>query len=146
MGLSKVIDTKLCYHCGEEISGADLVIADKHFCCAGCKGVYQILSANNMCAYYTYNDNPGRRLEGNTHFEYLDEQSIIDQLLDYQDQKSSIVTFYIPAIHCSSCIWLLEHLYKINPAIFGSRIDFLKREVTISFGHQEVSLRKVVET
>lgn len=142
----KVIDTKLCYHCGEEISGIDLVIADKHFCCAGCKGVYQILTANNMCAYYAYNDNPGKRLEGNTHFEYLDEQSIVGQLLNYQDQKSSIVTFYIPAIHCSSCIWLLEHLYKINPAIFDSRIDFLKREVTISFKQQEVSLRKVVET
>ena len=142
----KVIDTKLCYHCGEEISGVDLVIAEKHFCCAGCKGVYQILSANNMCAYYAYNDNPGKRLEGNTHFEYLDEQSIVSQLLNYQDQKSSIVTFYIPAIHCSSCIWLLEHLYRINPAIFDSRIDFLKREVTISFKHQEISLRKVVET
>ncbi|RZL47850.1 MAG: HAD family hydrolase [Pedobacter sp.] len=141
----KILDANLCYHCGEEISGIDLTIADKHFCCAGCKGVYQILSANNMCAYYTYNNAPGKRLAANTHFDYLDEPSIVKQLINYQDVINCMVTFYVPAIHCSSCIWLLEHLYKINPAIFSSRIDFLKREVTISFNHQEITIRKVVE-
>ena len=146
MEQQKIIEANLCYHCGEEIAASDLVIDDKHFCCAGCKGVYQILASNNMCAYYAYNDTPGKRLDQNTHYEYLDEPSIIKQLINYQDEKSSMVTFYIPAIHCSSCIWLLEHLYKIDAAIFNSRIDFLKREVSISFKHQEISLRKLVET
>ncbi|WP_316784119.1 heavy metal translocating P-type ATPase [Pedobacter frigiditerrae] len=145
MEQQKILSANLCYHCGEDISGVDLVIADKHFCCAGCKGVYQILSANNMCAYYAYNDSPGKRLETNAHFEYLDEPSIVKQLVNYQDKENCIVTFYIPAIHCSSCIWLLEHLYKINPAIYSSRIDFLKREVNLSFKHNEIALRKVVE-
>ncbi|TKC12398.1 HAD family hydrolase [Pedobacter polaris] len=142
----KILSASICYHCGEEITGIDRVIDDKHFCCAGCQGVYQILAANNMCAYYSYNDAPGKRLSHTSHFEYLDEPSVIKQLIDYQDEKSTIVTFYIPAIHCSSCIWLLEHLYKINPAIFSSRIDFLKKQVTISFKNQGLSLRNVVET
>ncbi|TKB97136.1 heavy metal translocating P-type ATPase [Pedobacter cryotolerans] len=146
MEQQKIIEASLCYHCGEEIATLDLVIDDKHFCCAGCKGVYQILANNNMCAYYAYNDTPGKRLNLNTHFEYLDEPSLLKQLLNYQDETSSMVTFYIPAIHCSSCIWLLEHLYKIDAAIFNSRIDFLKKEVSISFKHQEISLRKLVET
>lgn len=145
MEQQKILSANLCYHCGEAISVIDLTIADKHFCCAGCKGVYQILSANNMCAYYAYNETPGKRHEANTHFEYLDEPNIVKQLINYQDDKNCIVTFYIPAIHCSSCIWLLEHLYKINPAIYSSRIDFLKREVTLNFKYQEVTLRKVVE-
>ncbi|TCC90170.1 HAD family hydrolase [Pedobacter frigiditerrae] len=145
MEQQKIWSANLCYHCGEGISGIDLVIADKHFCCAGCKGVYQILSANNMCAYYAYNEAPGKRNETNTHFEYLEEPNIVKQLVSYQDKNNCIITFYIPAIHCSSCIWLLEHLYKINAAIYSSRIDFLKREVTISFKHQEISLKQVVE-
>ncbi len=135
-----------CYHCGEEISGIDIVYHQKHFCCAGCKGVYQILSENSMCAYYAYNDAPGNRLKETTHLAYLDEAPIITQLIDYRDEQNTIVTFYIPAIHCSSCIWLLEHLYRINPAIFNSRIDFLKKEVTISFRHNTISLRNVVQT
>ncbi|RZL38496.1 MAG: hypothetical protein EOP00_28480 [Pedobacter sp.] len=146
MQQQKIIEASLCYHCGEEVGALDLIVDDKHFCCAGCKGVYQILASNNMCAYYAYNDTPGKRLDHNTHYEYLDEPNIIKQLLNYQDENSSIVTFYIPAIHCSSCIWLLEHLYKIDAAIFNSRIDFLKKEVSISFKHQQISLRKLVET
>ncbi len=146
MRTQKILDISLCYHCGEEIVGTDRILDGKHFCCAGCLGVYQILSSNNLCAYYSYNPAPGKRAASNAHFEYLDEPSIIKQLIDYQDHKSTIVTFYIPAIHCSSCIWLLEHLYKINPAIYNSRIDFLKKQVTISYQHKEMSLRHLVET
>ncbi|MBC7617115.1 MAG: heavy metal translocating P-type ATPase metal-binding domain-containing protein [Pedobacter sp.] len=135
-----------CYHCGEEISSIDLLYDQKHFCCAGCKSVYQILSENNLCAYYTYNDTPGSRLDENTHLAYLDEPAIVTQLIDYKDEENTIITFYIPSIHCSSCIWLLEHLYKIDPAIFSSRIDFLKKEVTIGFKHQDITLRNLVQT
>jgi Cu+-exporting ATPase len=133
-----------CYHCGEVIAGSNISHEDKNFCCVGCKSVYQILSENNMCSYYAYNANPGQRVQNNTHFDYLDEPTIVAELIDYKDAENSIVTFYIPAIHCSSCIWLLEHLYKINRAIYSSRVDFLKKQVTISFKHQQISLKEVV--
>jgi len=137
--------SSVCYHCGDQLPAVKLSHDNKDFCCIGCQSVYQILSENNMCNYYAYNDTPGQRIKEEGHYEYLDEQSIIAQLINYKDKENTIVTFYIPAIHCSSCIWLLEHLYKINPAIFSSRIDFLKKEVTISYKHEQVSLRKVVE-
>ncbi len=135
----------VCYHCGDDLPAVKLSRDDKDFCCAGCVGVYQILSENNMCNYYTYNETPGQRAVTDGHFEYLDEPTIITQLIDYKDKDTSIVTFYIPAIHCSSCIWLLEHLYKIDDAIFSSRIDFLKKHVTLSYKHDKISLRKVVD-
>jgi Cu+-exporting ATPase len=136
----------ICYHCGEDLPKVKYEVGDKNFCCAGCMAVFKILSENNLCNYYVYNNNPGRQFKNEHHLAYLDEPKIIDQLLDYRHESSSIITFYIPAIHCSSCIWLLEHLYKINPAIFSSRIDFLKKQVTISFNHEEISLRQLVET
>ena len=142
---NKIATKELCYHCGEPLNDIKLSLDGYDFCCTGCKSVYKILSENNLCNYYSYNDSPGKRIQNANHFEYLDEPGIINQLLDYKHDKASIVTFYIPAIHCSSCIWLLEHLYKINEAIFSSRIDFLKRQVTISFKHEEISLRKLVE-
>jgi len=136
----------VCYHCGEDLPKVKYQLDDKGFCCAGCMAVFKILSENNLCNYYVYNSTPGQRFKNDGHLEYLEEPKIIDQLLDYKHESSSIITFYIPAIHCSSCIWLLEHLYKINPAIFSSRIDFLKKQVTISFNHEEISLRQLVET
>jgi Cu+-exporting ATPase len=145
MSNSTLTQSSVCYHCGDQLPAVKLNYDDKDFCCVGCKSVYQILAENNMCNYYAYNDTPGQRIKDNGHFEYLDEPTIITQLINYKDKENSIVTFYIPAIHCSSCIWLLEHLYKINPAIFSSRIDFLKKEVTVSYKHEKVSLREVVE-
>ena len=140
------VDTH-CYHCGEDLPSTPYALDDKHFCCLGCKGVYQILSTHNLCNYYAYNDVPGQtQQQPNQHFEFLDEPTIAAGLVDYCDDQVTVVTFYIPAIHCSSCIWLLENLYKINPAITQSRIDFLKKQVAITFRNEKSSLRAVVET
>ncbi len=133
-----------CYHCGEQIEFEPFVLEDKVFCCVGCKNVYSILAENQLCSYYNFNQSPGAKGNPDKQLNYLDEPSIIQQLVDYQDETQTIISFYIPAIHCSSCIWLLEHLYKINPAIFKSRINFIKKEVTISFKHAEISLKEVV--
>ncbi|MEO8794675.1 MAG: heavy metal translocating P-type ATPase metal-binding domain-containing protein [Daejeonella sp.] len=135
-----------CYHCGTSCAETEWKIDDKQFCCAGCQSVYQILNSNNLCSYYQFNNAPGQSTpDQHTHFDYLDEPSIIQKLVDFMDKDLTVMTVYIPAIHCSSCIWLLEHLHKLNKAVISSRIDFLKKEVTISFRHTELSLRQLVE-
>lgn len=136
-----------CYHCGEDLPFSPYILADKQFCCLGCKGVYQILASHNLDNYYAYNDVPGQTQKTQTpRLEYLDEPTIAADLVDYQDDETTVITFYIPAIHCSSCIWLLENLYKINPAIIQSRIDFLKKQVVITFKNKALSLRELAET
>lgn len=135
-----------CFHCGDQLPEKPYPADDKQFCCLGCKGVYQILSNHNLSSYYLYNDVPGSSQKQKTlHFDYLDEPGIAAELVDYTDTKVTVITLFIPVIHCSSCIWLLEHLHKINPAIAQSRVDFLKKQVSITFRNQEISLREVVE-
>ena len=135
-----------CYHCGTKCGDTQFHIEEKDFCCAGCQSVFQILNSNNLCNYYLYNDNPGQSKPAQSqHFEYLDEPTIMAQLVDFTDQDLTVITFYIPAIHCSSCIWLLEHLHKLDEAVVHSRIDFLKKEVSITFRHNQLSLRQLVE-
>src|SRR5579871_638311 len=48
-------------------------------------------------------------------------------------------------MHCSSCIFLLENLHRINPGIIKSQTNFQRKEVFIIFNPQIISLRKVVE-
>lgn len=136
----------LCYHCGDDLPAAPYTSDDKQFCCLGCKGVYQILSSHNLSSYYVYNAIPGAsQKKAPQHFDYLDEPGIAAGLVDYTDDKVTVITLFVPAVHCSSCIWLLEHLHKINPDISQSRIDFPKKQVSITFKNQQISLRKVVE-
>lgn len=135
-----------CYHCGNDCKEDSLEYDHKAFCCIGCRGVYQVLSSNGLCSYYNYNDHPGaNRARLDKRYEYLDEPSIISDLIDYTDSQSTIVTLYIPYIHCSSCIWLLEQLNRLNPAIYYSRVDFLKKQVNLRFKNNEITLREVVE-
>ena len=141
------VQSKLaCYHCGDKVQTSVYTIEEKSFCCLGCQSVYQILNDNGMHHYYRYNQHPGKSQRNKaTDFHYLDEEAIAAKLVDFKNEEITIITFYIPAIHCSSCIWLLEHLYKLNPAVVQSRTDFMKKQVSITFKHGELSLRQLVD-
>ena len=135
-----------CFHCGDKIEETSYVLNDHRFCCLGCQTVYQILNENNLDSYYKYNAHPGKSQKTQKEdLNYLDESTIISKLVDYQDEQIAIITFYIPAIHCSSCIWLLENLYKLNAAVKSSKVDFMKKQASITFNKSEISLRQLVQ-
>lgn len=135
-----------CFHCGDQIEDSSYILNDHKFCCLGCQTVYQILNENNLASYYKYNTHPGKSQKiQKEDLSYLDEPNIIAKLVDYQDDQMAIITFYVPAIHCSSCIWLLENLYKLSPAVKTSKVDFMKKQASITFNKQELSLRALVE-
>jgi Cu+-exporting ATPase len=140
------IEKTSCYHCGNDCETPVYVIEEKQFCCLGCKSVFEVLSASNLCNYYSYNDHPGiNRAKVDKRFEYLNEPDIINELIDFKDDDTTIITFYIPHIHCSSCLWLLEQLNKMNPAIHYSRVDFLKKQLNVRFNHHKLTLQQLVE-
>ena len=136
-----------CHHCGEACDDSSIHIDnDKFFCCQGCKMVFEILQENDLCTFYDIDEHAGISLKGRKTktYAYLDEEAVQENILDYKDNKTSKVTLYLPAIHCSSCIWLLENLYKLNESIITSRVNFLKKEIYLTFTH-EISLRQIVE-
>ena len=136
-----------CYHCGDECNGAPIQIEDKDFCCNGCKTVFEILSENDLCSYYSFEETPGvtRKGESNALFDFLDNEEIAKGLLEFSDGKQERVSFLIPNIHCSSCIWLLEHLSRIAPAVINSKTNFSQRQLTVSYKSEDFSLRQLVE-
>lgn len=141
-----VITANTCFHCGDAV-GNSVYETDGHaFCCLGCQSVYQILNRSQMQQYYRYDRHPGKKQPASAErYDYLDEPAIAGQLVDYQDDKLTIFTCYIPVIHCSACVWLLENLYRLQPAVVSSRCDFMKKQVTVTFKQGELSLRGLVE-
>lgn len=143
-----VVSDTHCYHCGTECKNSKVKIEDKLFCCDGCKLVYEIINENGLCDYYKLQDHPGLtqvKVIRNDKYAYLDNEDIAKKLYTFTDGNNTIVTFYIPGVHCSSCMWLLEHMHKVNPAITESRLNFTKKEVTIHFRKEEIGLRSIVE-
>jgi Cu+-exporting ATPase len=127
-----------CFHCGESCKNDIIKYNDLFFCCIGCKTVYEILSANNLCEFYNFNQTPGvtQQQDKKENYDYLNHPEISSRLITYQDTKLTYATFYIPVIHCSSCIWLLENLNKLNDSIIRSRVNFIKKEVSVVFNNK----------
>ena len=143
-----------CYHCGNDCPEQPIQFEEKHFCCEGCKTVYGILSQHQLCQYYAIEPGNERSRSDNslktstlqnTRLEFLDHPDIVAQLLEFSGESVAKITFYIPAIHCSSCLWLLEHLYRLHPGIQQSRVDFLKKQVHLTYQPDKLTLRQVVE-
>lgn len=135
-----------CYHCGDTCNKGTLVFDNKEFCCNGCKTVYEIFSENGLTCYYDLQKSPGAIPEElNGKYDYLDNSSIAEKLLEFNDGKIQIINLYIPHIHCSSCIWILENLNKLNKNITSSQVDFPRKTLRLQFKSGEVSLRQVVE-
>ncbi len=136
-----------CYHCGDDCITL-ITEGDKNFCCQGCRQVYLLLNENNLCSYYNFDKNPGIKVKGkfaSERFAYLEDESVIQKLVSFKSDTQTNVTFSLPQIHCSSCIFLLENLHRINEGIISSQTNFQRKEVFISFNEKMISLRKVVE-
>jgi len=78
-------------------------------------------------------------------FAFLDLDEIKQNLLEFSDENVSKVKFFIPTIHCASCIWLLENLSTLDRSINYSAVNFPKKEVAITFDHHKISLRQLAE-
>lgn len=148
---SPVITDKelFCYHCGETCPNEKIHSEEKVFCCEGCKMVYQILNQSNLCEYYNLNENPGlsQRIKvRKDKFAFLDDEKIQLQLVSFKDDKQVHITFYLPQMHCSSCLYLLENLHRLDKGVVSSKVNFTRKEVDIVFLTGKTSLRKVAET
>lgn len=138
----------LCYHCGTPCLSRSIHIDEKIFCCDGCRLVYELLNENGLCDYYKLQDHPGlSQLKPlrNAKFAFLDNEAIASGLYTFTDGHNTIVCLYIPSVHCSSCMWLLEHLDRLNSGITESRLNFSTKEVTIRFQRDAISLREIAE-
>ncbi|SHG19414.1 heavy metal translocating P-type ATPase [Flavobacterium defluvii] len=135
-----------CFHCGLNIpKNEEINFDEKKFCCTGCKTVYEIFSLNDLICYYDFEKSPGatpQDIQGK--YDFLDNETILAKILEFQEGNTSIVSLNIPHIHCSSCIWILENLNRLQPGISTSQVNFPQKRVRITFNSDAVSLKSIV--
>ena len=134
-----------CFHCGDDCNTKIISFDDKNFCCNGCKTVYDIFSENDLTCYYDLQSSPGTipiEIEGK--YDFLSQENIIEKLTEFNDGSTQIATLLIPHIHCSSCIWILENLNKLNSNITFSQVNFGKKTVRFTYKSETCSLKDVV--
>lgn len=140
------MEQKACFHCGNSVTAFNRIDYDeKMFCCNGCKTVYEIFSENDLSSYYDLQATPGATPEEvNGKYDFLSNPDIVEKLLEFNEGTTAIVSLSIPHIHCSSCIWILENLHKINPGIYRVLVNFPEKKATITFNTDKIDLKEVV--
>ncbi|WP_276389384.1 heavy metal translocating P-type ATPase [Eudoraea chungangensis] len=134
-----------CYHCGDPCRGYSTFYDNKNFCCSGCKAVYEMFQSNDLSYYYDLEENAGTSptiTKGK--YDFLDNPEILASLLEFEDGGLQVISFYIPSIHCSSCIWVLENLKKLMAGVVESQVDFPKKTIRVSINTEITSVKKLV--
>ena len=147
------VNTHVCYHCGTQTRNA-VHWDQKEFCCDGCKSVYQLLSQNELCEYYELNNSPAAnqalglaslQQKSSHKFAFLDNKEIAEKLYVYQSSTAIHIVFYLPQVHCSSCVYLLENLHKLTPGVSLAELNFAQKKLTVCFNPSQTTARKIAD-
>ena len=138
------MSSSACYHCGDPCERTAVRFDEKDFCCNGCKTVYEIFQGHGLESYYEIQAAAGTTPKAIANkFDFLDNQEVVDKLLDFNEDGVQVVQFHIPQMHCSSCIWVLENLNRLNGAVKGSQVDFPKRKVRITYADKKLNVKEL---
>jgi P-type Cu+ transporter len=145
---AKTLTKVTCYHCGDPCADDHRVHDGKDFCCHGCEVVFDLLSEAGLCDYYALEKQPGVKQESSTDEQRLELfalPEVREKLVEFSEAGITRARFRIPQMHCSSCIWLLENLHRIEPSIIRSRVSFTDKELTITFREEKLPLPQLVK-
>lgn len=140
----------VCRHCGDPCAAGSVSAGGDTFCCRGCASVFALLQQSGLGAFYTCETAPGVSQRGAARraparFAALDDPAVAAALLEFDDGAMAAVTLSVPDLHCASCLWLLERLWRLHPGIVRADADLMRRTVHIWFRPAEISLRAVAE-
>jgi Cu+-exporting ATPase len=134
----------LCRHCGDPCTDGGA------FCCRGCETVFSILESNGLDGFYACEIPPGVSQKAaaprdGARFAALDDSALAARLIVFDDGQRARAVLGVPAIHCASCVWLLERLWKLDPGVVRAEVDLLRRTVTVDYRPAETTLRAIAE-
>jgi Cu+-exporting ATPase len=143
-------EAAVCRHCGDACDRHAVVEGEAVFCCAGCASVFALLRDHGMTAFYTCDVRPGtsqraRADRDPARFAALDDPEVARRFVKMRSADLSRVVFPTPSMHCASCLWLLEQLWRFHPGIVRSEANLMNRTVTVEFHPGEISLRAIAE-
>ena len=140
-----------CRHCGDECGRGAVVSAHGSFCCRGCESVFSILTSYGLDTFYALDASAGESQKAGgtrdaSRFAVLDDPDVASRLVTFDDGSVARVSLSIPTIHCVSCVWLLEQLWRFESGVIRAEVDLLRRAVHVEFRSGETTLRRIAET
>jgi P-type Cu+ transporter len=137
----------VCQHCGDACGGG-VRTAHGLFCCDGCAAVYAFLQTHGLDTFYgscPVPPGPSQRAADAdpARFAVLDAPEVAARVLRSDDGQTASAIFSVPGLHCASCVWLLERLWRVDARVTRAEVDLVRRAVRVWFRSDRMALREV---
>jgi Cu2+-exporting ATPase len=112
------------------------------FCCAGCRGVFELVHAEGLGAYYDTRrwDGPGAPPSGGG--PDPDLPALRDAV--HRRGAEDEVELYVEGIRCASCVWLNERLLGRTPGVTFARVSYATHRARVRWDPAAVTLDDVL--
>lgn len=107
--------------------------------------VYTLLKDNQLDGFYKFEAVPGTKPDNLSEgkYDFLELPDIREKIVLFEEGNHCKVLLYLPSIHCSSCIYLLENISRIEPAISQCMVNFTAREASVTFDSSKLKLSEL---
>jgi len=137
-----------CAHCALPVPFARFEPAQAaQFCCDGCRTVFAILHDAGLQDYYAQRD-PSDRAQAapqrsSRKFEELDDPEFRKSHCQSRSDGSLRSEFFVEGVHCSACVWLLERLPRVAPAVLQARYDSTRSVLQLAWDPAAAPLSEI---
>lgn len=141
----------LCEHCALPVprSRIDPKKAPQ-YCCPGCETVHALLSGAGLQHYYRYRDQlgeTGRPVLGESkRFAEFDTPQFERQHIESTPDGAARTELFLEGVHCAACVWLVERVAKLEPAVVSAQLDMSRGTVELKWDPQKATLSRVAQT
>lgn len=132
-----------CHHCGKDTSQNLVIFNRLPFCCSGCKTVYCLIHENELGNFYSLYPKKGNKPHKKQNYPFLEDKSFRKKWETFREGEKVQITLNIPSIHCSACIWVLEHLPQIEKGIQSAEVNFTKRKLILFYDEKKIKLQSI---
>jgi Cu+-exporting ATPase len=136
------MDTQNCFHCG-----LDIIKRRRNYFDTKISVVTVVKRSTNFQSewfdvllwFWKSWSNPQ---DSTGKYDFFDNESIVSKLWNFKKIQPQLFHL-IPHIHCSSCIWILENLQRLQEGISTSQVISRKKS-PITFNPEVVSIKTIV--
>ncbi len=147
--------TVACVHCGLptaiSMKQFDPATTGPVFCCAGCRGAYDLIHGWGLEAFYDLRDHgpeDGPVGESSQTFDDLDDPALLGRSAPFpvgpangHPQLKSKLS--ISGLHCAACVWLLERAPERIAGWQSSTINYHTRTIDVVFDPTLIKLSEI---
>lgn len=151
-----------CFHCNQPIDQNNAARAYQvdfrgesvNVCCPACQSVMTTILTLGLDNYYDHRENfpetPDWALDTlipNAEAQQEPQSDIVfNTATDTNtDIELSTETLVIPDIHCTACVWLIEHTLGKQPAIQSIQVNYSSQRATLSWNSSQLPLTDLVK-